>query len=134
MGNEYLRYGRFKWLKNVDGFDVNLISEKSPLRYFLEVDLEYPDELHEWHNDYPLAPEKLAVSGDMFSKYCKEIADKYEIKVGDVKKLIPNLGNKTKYVLHYRNLQLYLSLGMKLTKIHRVLKFKQSNWMKKYSF
>ena len=68
----------------------------------------------------------------MLSDYCKKIADEYEIKVGDVKKLIPNLGNKTNYVLHYRNLQLYLSLGMKLTKIHRVLKFKQSDWMKKY--
>ena len=46
--------------------------------------------------------------------------------------LVPNLGDKTNYVLHYRNLQLYLSLRMKLTKIHRLLKFKQSDWMKKY--
>ena len=68
----------------------------------------------------------------MLSDYCKKIADKYEIKVGDVMKLIPNLGDKTNYVLHYRDLQLYLSLGMKLTKIHKVLKFKQSDWMKKY--
>ena len=130
--SEYLPYEGFKWLKNVDKFDVMSINEKSPIGYFLEVDLEYPDELHELHNDYPLAPEKLAVSSDMLSKYCKKIADKYEIKVGDVKKLIPNLGNKTNYVVHYRNLQLYLSLGMKLTKIHKVLKFKQSDWMKKY--
>ena len=108
--SEYLPYGGFKWLKNVDEFDVMSISEKSLIGYFLEVDLEYPDELHELHNDFPLAPEKLAVSSDMLSKYCKKIADKYEIKVGDVKKLIPNLGNKTNYVVHYRNLQLYFSL------------------------
>ena len=68
----------------------------------------------------------------MLSSYCKSIADEYDIKVGDVKKLIPNLGNKTKYGVHYRNLQLYLSLRMKLTKIHKVLKFKQSDWMKKH--
>ena len=68
----------------------------------------------------------------MLSKYCKKTADKFEIKVSDVKKLISNLGNKTNYVVHYRILQLYLSLGMKLTKIHRVLKFKQSDRMKKY--
>ena len=135
--SEYLSCEGYEWLKKIDKFDAMPISEcnsieKSSIGYFLEVYLIYPDELHELHNDYPLAPEKLAVSSDMLSKYCKEIADKYEIKVGDVKKLIPNLGNKTNYVVHYRNLQLYLSLGMKLTKIHRVLKCKQSNWMKKY--
>ena len=56
------------------------------MRYFLEVNLKYYDKLHKLHNDYPLAPEKLAVSSDMLSKYCKKIADKYEVKVGDVKK------------------------------------------------
>ena len=60
----------------------------------------------------------------------KKIADKCKIKVGNVKKLIPNLGNKTNYVVHYRNLQLCLSLGMELTKIHKVLKCKKSDWMK----
>ena len=118
--SEYLPYEEFKWFKNVDGFDVNSINEKSEIGYFFEVDLEYLDELHELHNDYPLFPEKLAISSDMLSKYCKKIADEYGIKVSDIKKLIPNLSNKTKYVLHYRNLQLYLSLGMKLTKIHSV--------------
>ena len=130
--SEYLPDGEFEWLENVDGFDVNSINEKSEIGYFLEVDLEYPDELHELHNDYPLAPKNLTVTNDILLKYCTRIADEYEIKVGDVKKLIPNLSNKTKYVLHYRNLQLYFSLGMKLTKIHRVVKFKQSDWMKKY--
>ena len=130
--SEYLSYGEFEWLENVDEFDVNSVNEKSEIGYFLEVDLKYLDELYELHNDYPLAPEKLTATNDMLSKYCKEIADKYDIKVGDVKKLTPNLSNQTKYVLHYRNLQLYLSLGIKLTKIHRVLKFKQSDWMKKY--
>ena len=86
LGKEWVSfYSRFMWLKNFDGFDVNLISEKSPIEYFLEVGLEYPKELHELQNDYPLAPEKLGVSSDMLSKYCKKIADKYEIKVGDVK-------------------------------------------------
>ena len=129
--SEYLLYGWFKWLKTVDEVDVMSISEKSSIGYIYELDLEYPDELHDLHNDYPLALEKLAVSYEMLSDYCKEIADEYGIKVGDVKKLIPNFGSKTKYVLHYKDLHFCLSLGIKLTKIHRVLKFKQSDWMKK---
>ena len=130
--DEYLPYREFEWLKNVEELDVMSINEKSDTGYFLEVDLKYPNELHELHNDYPLPPEKPTVINDILSNYCKSIADKYDVKVGDVKKLIANLGNKTKYVVHYRNLQLYLSLRIKLTKIHRVLKFKQSDWMKKY--
>ena len=131
--SEYLPYGRYRWSTNINGFDTNSISQKSPTRSFLKVVyLEYSNELHELHNNYLLAPEKITVSSDMLSKYCKKITDKYEIKVCDIKKLIPNLGNKTKYLLHYKNLQLYLSLEMKLTKIQTVLKFKQSDWMKKY--
>ena len=133
MGNEWASslWG-ISGVKNVDEFDVKSVGEKGPIGYFFEVDLEYPDELHELHNDYPLAPEKISVSSDMLSNYCKKIADKFEIKVGGVKKLIPQLGNATNYVVHYRNLQLYFSLGMKLTKTHTVLKSKKSEWMKKY--
>ena len=106
--SSYLPYGGFKWLKNVDNFDVNSISKCNSIEnrstgYILKVDLEHPDELHALHNDYPLAPEKLAIPYDRLSNYCKKNADKYEIKVGDVMKLIPNLGDKTNYVFHYRN-------------------------------
>ena len=103
----YLPYGRFKCSKNIDNADVNSISKKSPIGYILEVDLEYFDELYTLHNDYPLAPEKLAIPYDLLSDYCKKIADEYGRKIGDLKKLIPNLRNKANYVLHYRNLQLY---------------------------
>ena len=60
----------------------------------------------------------------MLSNYCSNIANKYDIKTGCVNKLVPNLGNKSKYCLHYRNLQLYSSLAMKLVSVHRILKFK----------
>ena len=113
--SQYLPYSEFKWLnkKKYDKLDVNSISENNFDGYILEVDLEYPDELHEFHNHYLLAPEKLEISHNMLSNYCSNIATKYDTKIGGVNKLVPNFGNKNKYVLHYRNLQLYLSLGMK---------------------
>ena len=78
----------------------------------LEVDLEYSRSLHDLHSDYPLAPE--------------------QIEVNKVNKLIPNLWNKKKYVIHYENLKQYLSLGLRLTHIHRGIKFEESQWLKKY--
>ena len=78
--SEYLPYGEFKWLKNVNELDIMSINGKSDVGYILEVDLKYPNELHDLHNYYQLAPEKLAVINDMLSNYCKSIADKYEIK------------------------------------------------------
>ena len=118
--SQYLPYGGFKWLsqEEINRFDGNSIDENRFYGYILEVDLEYPDELYELHNDYSLDPEKLEISNDMLSKYCRDIAKKYGVKVDGVNKLVPNLGNKSKYLVYYRNLQLYLSLGMKLTKIH----------------
>ena len=127
-----LPYSGFKWLnqREIDKFFLYLIGENSSDGYILEVDLEYSDEVHELHNDYPLAPEKLEISNNMLSNYCSNIANKYDIKIGGVNKLVPNLGNKSKYVRHYKNLQLYLSLEMKLVSIHKILKFKPSDWLK----
>ena len=79
---------------------------------FLEVDLEYFADLHDLHNYYPLAPER--------------------IKIRNVEKLIPNLNNKTNYVVHYENLKLYGSFGLKITKIHRGIKFEESAWLEEY--
>ena len=68
----------------------------------------------------------------MLSEYCKKIAEKYNISIGQVSKLIPTLKDKEEYVLHYRNLQLYLDFGLKVKKVHRVLEFDQSPWLKQY--
>ena len=132
--SQYLPTGGFKWMTEKQINDINLYKykEDSKKGLILEVDLEYPKELHDLHDDYPLAPEKIKVTYDMLSDYNKKIADKYNISTGLVDKLIPNLRNKEKYVLHHRNLQLYIDLGLKLTKIHRVLEFNQSPWLKKY--
>ena len=123
--SQYLPYSGFKWLnqKEINDFCLNFISENSSIGYILEVDLKYPSELHELYKDCPLAPEKFKISENMLSDYFFNIANENGIKIAGVTKLVPNLGYKIKYIVHYINLQLYLSLGMKLTKVHRILKF-----------
>lgn len=132
--SQYLPTGGFKWMtqKQIDNIDLAKYKEDSKNGLILEVDLKYPQDLHNFHNDYPLAPEKVKVTDSMLSNYSKRIADKYNISTGLVYKLIPTLSNKEKYVLHYRNLQLYIDLGLKVSKVHRVLEFNQSPWLKQY--
>ena len=114
--SQKLPLNSFEWmtnkeLENLFNNQIVQVWEKTPC--ILEVDLEYPEELHDLHNDYPLCPERV------------------ECDHG-VKKLIPNLRDKNNYVIHYRNLMQCLSLGMKLKKIHRGIKFYESEWLKPY--
>ena len=132
--SQYLPYGEFKWVE-VNNETINKVlntSNNSLHGCFLEVDLDYPEELHHSHKDFPMAPEKIKVKEEMLSPYSRENAKKFDIKTGTINKLVPNLMAKEKYVVHYRNLQYYLSEGLVLKKVHRILEFKQSDWMKSY--
>ena len=122
-----LPYGNFRWVRA-----RGVIPKKKGIGHIYEVDLEYPEELHDLHNDYPCAAEKLKVTDDMLSDYCREIKNKFNISSGNVHKLIPTLRDKKNYVLHEENLKLYLSLGLKLKKVHRVLEFSEKPWLKEY--
>ena len=122
--------GGFQWVRDCDRLTEAITEHPADSRkgYILEVDLEYPGELHDVHNAYPLAPERMMVKKEWMSEYQHGL-----LGAGvEVEKLVPNLYNKNRYVLHYRNLQLYLSLGMRLTKVHRALRFQQSCWMEPY--
>ena len=124
----------FKWVdeKDVKSFNVMTVQDDADTGYFLEVDLEYPKELHDLHSDYPLAPEKMLISHEMLSPYQQQLKEDLGYKPARVEKLVPNPWNKEKYIIHYRNLKFYLAQGLKLQKIHRVLQFKQEASLKSY--
>ena len=126
--------GEFDWLteQEITKLDITDVADDNEQGYILEVDLQYPAELHDLHNDYPLAPEKMKISSEMLSPYCQQMSKHLNLRGGAMPKLIPNLQDKSNYVVHYRSLKQYLALGMKLTKIHRVLVFQQSSWLKSY--
>ena len=101
----------------------------------LEVDIHCPSELHDFFKDYPPAPEKMEITFDMLSSRQRELliafTDSPEAWTS-VPKLVPSLDSKTKYVVHYRALKLYLQLGMKVTKVHRIVSFDQRPWLREY--
>ena len=96
----------FEWMSESE------IENWESIPCILEVDLDYPESLHDEHNDYPLAPERMVIN--------------------KVDKLVPNLNNKKNYVIHYKNLKLYERLGLKISKIHRGIKFEERAWLKEY--
>jgi hypothetical protein len=124
--------GGFKWLKINGETDLAKNGENKKNGLILEVDLEYPEKLHDRHNGYPLAPESARINEEMLSEYCREIREKYNISVGGVGKLVTTLNGKEKYVVHSRNLQLYIKLGLKVKKIHRAMQFNQLPWLAEY--
>ena len=119
--------GNFRFLEDPESFDFRAIPYDGDTGYILEVDLRYPNELHDRHSDLPLAPEHLKITPDMLSEYSSGDTD-FRGQVA----LTPNLYDKTKYVLYLKNLQLYTQLGMEVLKIHRVLAFDQHAYLAPY--
>ena len=104
------------------------------MEYIVQCDLDYPKELHDAHNEYPLAPERLILHEEMISETQKQIVKCYNIPRSAMTqtKLVPNLMSKTKYAVHYLNLKFYMDHGLKLTKVHRVIAFHQKKWLVEY--
>lgn len=133
---DYLPVGNFRF-ENNDVTVTDILNWKSDAEtgYILNVDLEYPKELHDdsSHLEYPLAPEKIAIAKENLSPYQKDLLGKFKLSYNSKgKKLIPHLGPRKQYVLHYKNLQYYLKKGMKLTKVHDIIAFDQRAWLRKF--
>ncbi|XP_020299047.1 uncharacterized protein LOC109863225 [Pseudomyrmex gracilis] len=112
-----LPYGNFAWVENAYEFDVTTVAANSNVGYILEVDLTYPKELHDAHRDLPFCPTREEPPGKHGKNHVK---------------LLATVFNKKRYVIHYLNLQQYLRYGLRLTRIHRVLRFSQSPWLRGY--
>ena len=124
----------FETVQNIKLSKILETSNISEGGYILEVDLHYPDKLHDGHEDFPLAPTKERV----YHKSLGESQQKLLEKMGETrpfiqdKKLIQSLSDKKNDTVYYISLKLYVSFGMELKKVTRVLKFKQTKWLKPY--
>ena len=101
--SNFLPKSGFKWIDPRE-FDLNKYASNSSKGCVVEVDLEYPKDLQELHNDYPLASDKIEIKRKMSSNYQLKIVDLYNIPISNVKILVPNIFYKEKYVIHYENL------------------------------
>ena len=133
--SHYLITGHFYWVDEAGWTQINCqaTSPTDPFAYIVECELEYPTELQDLHNDYPLAAERVQIQVEMLSLTEVEISRHYaRARMGKNVKLVTNLMKKTKSVVHSANLKFHLDHGLPLTKIHRVIGFKQCRWMAPY--
>jgi len=132
--SQMLPYDDFVWLTRDDFEHIDWLAqtEDQLYGYFVECDLHYPDEVHDEHDDYPLAPERLVVEDYLLSQKQTDLREHYAISHTATAKLIPNFFDKKKMLLHYLNLRFYLLNGMELTTVHPVIKFKQAKWLEPY--
>ena len=131
---QYLPTGGFQWIdpKTYDwDTKIRSLEDEMGIGYFLEVDLDYPEDLHDIHNNFPCAPEKLKVDIEELSPHQKQLREHFQAGPS-TEKLVLTLKHKRNYILHHSNLKQYLELGLELKKVHRVLQFNQSCWLKKY--
>ena len=110
---------------------VNSQKDEQKTGYFLQFDIEYPIEIHDKHDAYPLAPEHVEIKEGMLSDHQRKLAKDLDVKIGG-KKLCLTLQDKKNYICHYRNLKLYLKHGLIITKVTEVLQFNQSPWVRDY--
>ena len=128
-----IRNFRFLTPEETTKFNVMNVNKNSSTGYILEVDLLYPPHLHELHNDFPLAPEKRKIKPEDWSPWLESTTEHYGLKKkAGAEKLITSFHEKKNYVTHFATLQLYIELGMQLTRVHKVLAFEQSPWIKEY--
>ena len=118
-------------LKNVNKI-LNEYNEEGSIGYFIECDLTYPSSIHDLTSDLPLAPNHKIISDDTLSEFGKMLKQKLGITSAPTKKLISDQLDKTNYITHIANLCFYIKMGMKLTKVHNILKFKQGKILKPY--
>ena len=110
----------------IASFDPDATTKSDDYGYILEVDLKYPEYLHDSHSDYPLAAEKLKITKEILSAHSSSLTCNHMTS----EKWSPNLPDNTNYIVHYENLRLYLKHGLQLVKVRRILKFRQSAWIK----
>ncbi len=125
---QYLPYGDFEW--NTDEWNADKVIELSNTGekgYLFEVDIHYPDSLHDLHNGYALGPVSQSVKKDNLNSW-----QQVDYKESSIKKLITSFEDKNNYIVNYRLLKLFIQQGLKITKFHKVLEYSQDNYMASY--